>query len=63
MTRSYRLFSQKDAAPVHKIGRFDLHPRSWHRQGLDMGCVALENDDIKELFDVVEVGTPVTIVH
>jgi hypothetical protein len=27
------------------------------------GCVALENDDIKELFDVVEVGTPVTIVH
>jgi murein L,D-transpeptidase YafK len=27
------------------------------------GCVALENDDIKELFDVVEVGTPVTIRH
>ena len=27
------------------------------------GCVALENDDIKELFDVVSVGTPVTIVH
>ena len=27
------------------------------------GCVALENDDIKELFDVVEVGTPVTIKH
>ena len=27
------------------------------------GCVALENDDIKELFDVVKVGTPVTIVH
>ena len=26
------------------------------------GCVALENDDIKELFDAVSVGTPVTIV-
>jgi murein L,D-transpeptidase YafK len=25
------------------------------------GCVALENDDIKELFDAVLVGTPVTI--
>ena len=38
-----------------------------HGHGTDRdwtwGCVALENDDIKELFDVVEVGTPVTIVH
>lgn len=25
------------------------------------GCVALENEDIKELFDAVSVGTPVTI--
>ena len=25
------------------------------------GCVALENEDIKELFDAVTVGTPVTI--
>jgi murein L,D-transpeptidase YafK len=25
------------------------------------GCVALENDDIRELFDAVTVGTPVTI--
>jgi murein L,D-transpeptidase YafK len=25
------------------------------------GCVALENEDIRELFDAVEVGTPVTI--
>jgi murein L,D-transpeptidase YafK len=25
------------------------------------GCVALENEDIKELFDAVQVGTPVTI--
>lgn len=25
------------------------------------GCVALENEDIKELFDAVDVGTPVTI--
>jgi murein L,D-transpeptidase YafK len=28
-----------------------------------LGCVALENTDIKELYDAVEVGTPVTIVH
>lgn len=26
------------------------------------GCVALENDDIRELFDAVKVGTPVTIL-
>ncbi len=25
------------------------------------GCVALENEDIRELFDAVNVGTPVTI--
>ncbi|HVQ38151.1 MAG TPA: L,D-transpeptidase family protein [Pyrinomonadaceae bacterium] len=25
------------------------------------GCVALENEDMKELFDAVQVGTPVTI--
>jgi murein L,D-transpeptidase YafK len=25
------------------------------------GCVALENDDIRELYDAVSVGTPVTI--
>jgi murein L,D-transpeptidase YafK len=25
------------------------------------GCVALENEDIRELFDAVKVGTPVTI--
>ena len=27
------------------------------------GCVALENEDIKELYDAVSVGTPVTIKH
>src|SRR6476659_8107703 len=27
-----------------------------------LGCVALENDDIKELYDAVSVGTPVTIL-
>ena len=26
-----------------------------------LGCVALENEDMKELFDAVQVGTPVTI--
>ncbi len=26
------------------------------------GCVALENDDIKEVYEAVSVGTPVTIV-
>jgi murein L,D-transpeptidase YafK len=27
------------------------------------GCVALENEDMRELFDVIRVGTPVTIRH
>lgn len=27
------------------------------------GCVALENEDMRELFDAVQVGTPVTIHH
>ena len=27
------------------------------------GCVALENEDIKELYDAVSVGTPVKILH
>ena len=27
------------------------------------GCVALENEDIRELFDALPVGTPVTIKH
>jgi lipoprotein-anchoring transpeptidase ErfK/SrfK len=26
-----------------------------------LGCVALENEDIKELYDSVVIGTPVTI--
>lgn len=35
-----------------------------HGAGSDWtwGCVALENEDVKELFDAVKVGTPVTIV-
>jgi murein L,D-transpeptidase YafK len=34
-----------------------------HGAGSDwtLGCVALENEDIKELYDAVSVGTPVTI--
>jgi murein L,D-transpeptidase YafK len=27
------------------------------------GCVALENEDIKELYEAVSIGTPVTILH
>ncbi|MFN2493306.1 MAG: L,D-transpeptidase family protein [Pyrinomonadaceae bacterium] len=27
------------------------------------GCVALENEDIRELYDAVSVGTPVTITR
>ena len=27
------------------------------------GCVALENAEMKELFDAIQVGTPVTILH
>jgi len=34
-----------------------------HGAGSDwtLGCVALENEDIRELYDAVSVGTPVTI--
>src|SRR6185436_19320373 len=28
-----------------------------------LGCVALENAEMKELFDAIQVGTPVTILH
>lgn len=31
------------------------------RSDWTLGCVALENEDMKELFDSVEVGTPVSI--
>jgi len=31
------------------------------RSDWTLGCVALENDDIKEIYDAVSVGTPVTI--
>jgi murein L,D-transpeptidase YafK len=36
-----------------------------HGAGSDWtwGCVALENEDVKELYDAVSIGTPVTILH
>ena len=36
----------------------DGSARDWTR-----GCVALDNADMKELYDAVEVGTPVTIIY
>jgi len=32
------------------------------KDGMTYGCVALDNDQMDELFDLVDVGTPVTIV-
>ena len=60
------------ARPDHHIPNF-LHP--WQSQPIEKprihghgaksdwtwGCVALENEHMKELYDAVSVGTPVTI--
>ncbi len=32
------------------------------QDGLTYGCIAMENEDIDEIFPIVEIGTPVTIV-
>ncbi len=32
------------------------------KDGMTLGCIALDNDQMSEVFDMVEVGTPVTIV-
>jgi murein L,D-transpeptidase YafK len=54
---------QKKAAPPQYTKLGGLIYIHGHGAGSDWtwGCVALENEDIKELYDAVSVGTPVTI--
>ena len=43
-------------------GLIEIHGEGGRREDWTLGCVALENRDMDELFRVVSVGTPVTIV-
>ena len=54
---------KKKAPPQYtKLGGLIYIHGSGASKDWTLGCVALENDDIKELFDAVTVGTPVTIL-
>ena len=53
---------KKTAPPQYtKLGGLIYIHGHGARSDWTWGCVALENDDIKELYDAVLVGTPVTI--
>jgi L,D-transpeptidase-like protein len=43
-------------------GLIEIHGEGGRFQDWTDGCIALENDDIDELFDLVSIGTPITIV-
>ena len=54
---------KKTAPPQYtKLGGLIYIHGHGARTDWTLGCVALENEDVKELFDAVTVGTPVTIV-
>jgi murein L,D-transpeptidase YafK len=57
-----KAIKRKAAPPQHTALGGDIYI---HGNGASSdwtwGCVALENEDIRELFDAVPVGTPVTI--
>ena len=57
-----RALGAKKAPPQNTRLGGDIYIHG-HGAGSDWtwGCVALENEDIRELFDAVSVGTPVTI--
>jgi len=44
------------AASEHGARRRYLHPRQWRAERLDLGLVALEDEDIRELFDIVKLA-------
>jgi murein L,D-transpeptidase YafK len=53
---------KKTAPPQYtKLGGLIYIHGNGARSDWTWGCVALENDDIRELFEAVTVGTPVTI--
>lgn len=43
-------------------GLIEIHGEGGRFQDWTEGCIALDNEDIDELFGLVEVGTPITIV-
>jgi murein L,D-transpeptidase YafK len=54
---------KKTAPPQYtKLGGLIYIHGHGARSDWTWGCIALENEDIRELFDAVKVGTPVTIV-
>ena len=54
---------RKKAAPPQytKLGGLIYIHGNGAKSDWTLGCVALENEDMKELYDAVSVGTPVTI--
>jgi len=55
---------QKAAPPQYtKLGGLIYIHGNGAAKDWTRGCVALENADIKELYDAVSAGTPVTILH
>jgi murein L,D-transpeptidase YafK len=65
--------NEEDKKEFHIAKRKGLLPRTANiggsieihgggNEGMTYGCISLDNRQIKELYDIVEVGTPVTIV-
>jgi murein L,D-transpeptidase YafK len=55
---------KRGAPPQHtKLGGLIYIHGNGAAKDWTLGCIALENADIKELYDAVSVGTPVTIFH
>jgi hypothetical protein len=58
-----RAIKNKISPPQYtRLGRLIYIHGHGARSDWTLGCVALENEDIKELFDAVGVGTQVTIL-
>src|SRR4030095_15790061 len=60
----FKALQRKGLVPKNgRIGRnIEIHGEGGRAQDWTQGCVALSNAEMDELADLVEVGTPVTIV-
>lgn len=56
-----RAIKRKATPPQNTALGGDIHLWNGASSDWTWGCVALENEDIKELLHAVQVGTPVTI--